>query len=371
MKTLFFSILFIENFFLSTPIASEYSKEEFEHQILTTNDTVTRLRSVAFSAVSGPLTLHTRQDDLSIAQDTLKSLLDDYATLTGEHFILPTETSPVDSTLSEISIVLSVSPTDTSSSEQYQEDLEEQILATQANYDRLLRMTFPSTENPSMFKSNQENLSTVQNILISLLDDYFALTGEHFILSTESRTTPEPTEGLTSEDSTSDTFTSEQFKEVLELTHEILTIYNDVIKLAAIRTPLNADPSKFKEGQEDLSIAQSILANLLEDYFTLTGEHFILPTESRTIPEPTEEATVYTPPIDTLQINTSVHYNGFRTIYVGRNKGNISIESLLKEAQQNCLLPVRFADPDKNLCQLELVKPNKTPAKPAEQSSAM
>ena len=277
MKTLFFSILFIGNFFLSTPMASEYSKEE----------------------------------------------------------------------------------------------LEEQILAAHDDYVRVLRMTFPSTANQSTFEAGQRDTSASdpKEKLLKLLEEHSLLTGEIFILPTESRTTPEPTEDLTSEDSTSDTSPSEQFKKRLELKHEILTIHNDVIKLAAIRIPLNADPSKFKEGRKDLSIAQSILASLLEDYVTLTGEHFILPTESRTAPKPTEEATVYTPPTESLQANTPIIHNGFKTTHVGRNKGNISTASLLREAQNNSLIPVRFAGPEKNLCHLELVRPNKTPKKTVEQNS--
>ena len=105
------------------------------------------------------MTFHTRQDDFLIAQSILASLLEDYFILTGDSFIFPNEISPVDSTLSETSIVLSVSPTDTSSSEQFKERLE-------------------------------------------------------------------------------------------QLTHEILTVYNDVIKLAAIRIPLNADPSVFAASQK-------------------------------------------------------------------------------------------------------------------------
>lgn len=360
MKILFLSTLLMGNFFLFTPLASCSSMEELEHKILTIHNEVTNLISVAFSAVSCPLTFHERQDNLLIAQETLSNLLNDYTTLAGKQFSLPNTSSPIDPILSA----------------QLKEELEHQILTTYKDLTILLVST-PSISDPSMFNAHQENISTTQAALSDLLNEYFTLTRERFILPNtlphEDSILSETSIILSLDDSTSyasstDTFPSEQSLKELELTHEILTIYNDVIKLAAIRKPLNADPSKFKEGQEDLSIAQSILASLLEDYFTLTGEYFNLPEIASSESSPTtstesqstEESTSDTHPVDIFQINTPVYYNGFMATYAGRNKGKTSQESFLKEAQKNSLLPVRFVNPNDNLHQLELVRFNKT-----------
>jgi hypothetical protein len=157
---------------------------------------------------------------------------------------------------------------------------------------------------------------------------------------------------------------SEYSKEELE--YQILETHKDFVRLLTMTFPSTTNPSTLPTGQEDLSITESILLSLLDDYTILTGEHFILPTTPTV--SSAQEMTFHTPPIDTLPINTPIYYNEFRIIYVGKNKGAISIESLLNEAQQNSLLPVQFVDPDKNLCQLELVRPNKTEKKPAEQN---
>ncbi|MBH1989942.1 MAG: hypothetical protein I8H80_02060 [Alphaproteobacteria bacterium] len=162
---------------------------------------------------------------------------------------------------------------------------------------------------------------------------------------------------------------SEYSKEELE--DQILTAHKDFIKLTAMTFSKKADPSSFAAGQEDLSMAHEILLSLLDDYFVLTDEHFSLPEiaspesspTTSTESQSTEESTSDTHPIDIFQINTSVYYNGFMATYAGRNKGKTSQKNRLKEAQQNCLLPVQFVNSNGNLCQLELVRPNKTPKK--------
>lgn len=128
--------------------------------------------------------------------------------------------------------------------------------------------------------------------------------------------------------------------------------------------------------QEDILVENKILYELLSDYQRLTGVDFVLPEETPTAPPvatvssatTTHESSTYTPTLGALKANTHFCRNGFTITYVGRpNKEQLmSLSNLLKQANQNSLLPVQFVNPALNLCQLKLDRPNKTPSKPTE-----
>lgn len=91
--------------------------------------------------------------------------------------------------------------------------------------------------------------------------------------------------------------------------------------------------------EEDLSAAKTILEGYLDDYRKLRCARNDLSVDSSKEPQ-----------------------NIFKVTFTqAKTKGGRSLESLLKEANQNSLLPVEYIDQNNNLCQLKFSKPNLSP----------